>query len=518
MAREAKLTNSAALPAQPPPEIHAGPGLGSAVKRGAYWTAGSTVLLRLGNIALMAVVARIVSPGELGVFTLAVTVHAVIVSVAELGVASAVARLDLDLKRVAPTVAAVAIASSILIALPMFSFANDIAALLGSTTAAPSIRILALGVALIGPFAVPGALLQRNFRQNVLFWASAISFVPGSATLVILALQGAGPESFAWSRIVGQVVMGTIMAVANGRPVMPRIDASVLRPLLVFGLPLAGANLLSQALLNADYLFIGRLLNETQLGIYFLAFSVAMWPTAVVGSMLNGLVLPAVSTVRRDGGDVTEATKVGLRTVALITFPLAAFLCTFSSELVETIYGPKWLPAAPVLSILAVYGAVSVVGLFFANVIIATGRTGVLLAVQACALAALLPGLPTGIALGGITGAALAHVIVIVAVTSPVYLLAVRRAMDLKFTAILMALYVPALTAVLSALTAWIVTAGIEGPLLKLIAASTVGLFLYTILNRETISTLVPARFVMRLAGVKRHLIGRMAAEERNSL
>jgi lipopolysaccharide exporter len=498
MTREFRTTAAEALPR----EVSASPtstaALGSAVKRGAMWTAGSTVLLRLGNIALMAVVARIVSPNELGIFTLAVTVHTVIVSLAELGTASAIARSDLDLKRIAPTVATVSIFSSLLMAVPMFIFADDIATLLGSAESGPSMKIMALGVALIGPLAVPGALLLRDFRQNVIFWASAIAFVPGSATLVLLAMQGSGPESFAWSRIVGQVVMGAVILSATGRPVLPRLDVGILKPLLVFGLPLAGANLLSQVLLNADYLFIGRMLSATELGVYFLAFSVAMWPTAVIGSMLNGLVLPAISTVRRDGGDVTEAVRVGLRTVALVAFPLAAFLCAFSGPIVETVYGSAWRPAAPVLSILAVYGAVSVVGLFLANVIIAAGRTAVLLSVQICALAALLPGLPAGINLGGIEGAAAAHVLVIVTVTSPVYVIALRRSTGLRASAIFAALCLPAATSTLTALVAWAATLGLENSLHKILAAGIVGLCLYVFLNRSALASLVPAKILRR--------------------
>ncbi|ADX75030.1 membrane protein involved in the export of O-antigen and teichoic acid [Pseudarthrobacter phenanthrenivorans Sphe3] len=512
-----RVTTQESLPRQHKKGPTSNADLGSAVRRGAVWTAGSTVLLRLGNIALMAVVARIVSPRELGIFTLAVTVHAVIVSVAELGVASSIARSDLDFDRIAPTVASISIVSSFLMAAPMFIFADSIAAVLGTAAAGPALKILAVGVALIGPFAVPGAQLQRDFRQHVIFWASAIAFVPGSATLVLLALQGSGPEAFAWSRIVGQVVMGVVILAATGRPLVPRLNKSMMRPLLAFGLPLAGANLLSQVLLNADYLFIGPMLGAAELGIYFLAFSIAMWPTAVIGSMLNGLVLPAISAVRRDGGDMAGAVTLGLRTVALIAFPLAAFLSVFSLELVKTIYGPAWLPAAPVLSVLAIYGAVSVVGLFLANVIIASGRTGVLLGVQLCALAVLLPGLPAAIHLGGIQGAALMHVIVVVAVTSPVYVVALRRSTGLRIPALLAALQLPAATTALTGLAAWLVTLALEDPLLKLIVAGNIGMCVYALLNWRDISALIPARFLIRLARVKSHFCGHPSSQERSS-
>jgi lipopolysaccharide exporter len=483
-----------------------GAALTSALKRGALWSAGGTVLLRVVNIALMAIVVRIVSPQDLGIFTLAVTVHAFVVSIAELGVASAIARSDLDVSRIAPTVATIAIAGSLLMAVPMAIFADDIAGALGSAEAGPAVRIMAIGVALIGPVAVPGAALQREFRQNVIFWASAIAFLPSSAALLLLVFAGSGPEAFAWSRIVGQVIMGTILLVAAGSPVWPGLHMDVLRPLLVFGLPLAGANLLSQVLLNADYLFIGRMASVADLGVYFLAFSVAMWPTAVIGSMLNGLVLPAISVVRRDGGDIAASVALGARAVALVAFPLAAFLCAFSGPLVLTIYGPKWTAAAPVLSILAVYGALFVIGLLLANVIIAMGRTGILLGVQIGALLALLPALPAGIRLGGIAGAAAAHILVVGAITTPIYVMALRRSTGLPAPALLRAVGRPAITAVAAAVLAWSVTLPMEGNVLKLATGALTGALIYGILNRRAISALAPDRVRSLLLNMRHHV------------
>jgi lipopolysaccharide exporter len=511
----ARLIAQDELPRLTPPVSAAGPSLNSAVKRGALWSAGGTIFLRMGNIALMAVVARIVSPRDLGIFTLAVTVHAVIVSIAELGVASAIARSDLDVRLIAPTVVTVSIASSLMMAVPMAIFANDIAGSLGSAEAGPAIRIMAIGVALIGPFAVPGALLQREFRQNVVFWASAIAFLPGSATLLLLAFVGSGPEAFAWSRIVGQVVMGSIMLAATRTMFWPGLKRDVLRPLLAFGLPLAGANLLSQALLNADYMFIGRMMSVAELGVYFLAFSIAMWPTAVIGSILNGLVLPAISVVRRDGGDVGAAVAHGARAVALVAFPLAAFLCAFSSPLVLTIYGPKWPAAAPVLSILAVYGTLFVLGLLLANVIIAMGRTGILFAVQVCALVALIPALPLGIKVAGIEGVAVAHILVIGAVTTPAYVIALRRSTGLGLRGLLQAVGRPAITAVAAAVVAWLATLPIESNLLKLATGALIGALVYGLWNRHAIADLAPFRARSLFIDVKR-IFRRQSKESRN--
>ncbi|MBP2411556.1 PST family polysaccharide transporter [Arthrobacter stackebrandtii] len=464
------------------------------VRRGALWTGASTMLLRISNIALMAVVARIVAPDELGVFALAVTVQAVLVSMAELGVASVIARTEIDIDKIAPTVVTISVTTSLVLGSLMALGAEPLAVFLGSPDAAGPIRIMALCVAMIGPFAVPGAQLQRDFRQDLLFRANILAFLPSAAVLVLLALGGDGASAFAWSRVAGQLVAGVIMVLSIKRNYLPGFEPAFLRPLLRFGLPLAAANILSQVLLNVDYVFVGRMMGEADVGLYMLAFNVCMWSGAVIGAMLNGIVLPAFSTVLRDGGDTSAAIAAGLRTVALVACPLAAFTCAFATPLITTIYGGQWAAAGPVLAVLSFYGVVSVIGVLFANIIIATGRTGVLFLVQAIALAFLVPALAAGIHLGGLVGIGVAHLAVISLVTLPVYLTALHRSTGVRLGQLARAMVRPVLAATAAALLALLLTAPIGTDILKVAVGGCIGAAVYFLGTRSHIMALLPRR------------------------
>lgn len=469
-----------------------------AVQRGALWSAGGTIVFRLSNIVITALVARILAPEQFGVFALAVAVHAFTLSVAELGVAAAIARSDLDLDRIAPTVTTIAVVSSLLAAAPMAIFAEPLAALLGAEDAASSIRILAFGVAMIGPFAVPGAILQRQFRQKSLFKAAVSGFVPGSALLICLALAGGGVEALAWSRIAAQLVTGAVMIAAAGRLYRPGWDLKVLAPLLAFGVPLALSNLLSQVLLNVDSIFVGRMLGVSDLGTYTIAFSVSVWSSAAIGSMLNSVVLPGITAVLRDGGDYRAAVVSAVRIVAWIAAPIGAFSITFARPLILTIYGPQWGEAAPVLSVLALYGMVFVLGLLFANIIIASGRTGILVWVQVAALVALLPALPLGIQWGGTVGAGWAHVIVVGCVTLPVYLVSLRKVSGVRVSAVARQVIHPVLAATASAALAWIATSDISSDPAKTLTGFLVGAAAYALLTRRTLLSVFPLHKIFK--------------------
>ncbi len=473
-------------------------GFADRVRTGAMWAGGSTLLLRFANIAIMAVVARIVSPNELGVFALTLVAYGVVVSVAELGVASAIARSDLDEAKIAPTVVTISVVTSLSLASIMFAFAAPLAVALGSAAAADPLRVMALCVAMIGPFAVPGAQLQRTFRQDLIFRANIVSFIPSSAVLILIALMGDGALAFAWSRVIGQLVVGTMMWVSAPKHYWPGFDRHVVRMLLAFGLPLAAANLLGQILLNVDYIFVGRLLTIADVGLYNLAFNISVWSTAVIGSMLNGVVLPAFSRVRRVGGDLQSALGRAVRTVALIASPIAALTFCLASPLIVTIYGAKWAAAAPVLGVLSVYGFFSVVCLLLANVIASTGRTMVLLIVQVVALACLIPVMWVGTTLGGLVGVGVAHIAVILLATFPIYLWAIRRTLGAGIRVIVRALSWPVGAAVVSGAAAWAIASIFTLAPLKLLVGGMVGGVLYLILTAPLLSTLMPESLARR--------------------
>ncbi|PJI51823.1 lipopolysaccharide biosynthesis protein, partial [Methylobacterium radiotolerans] len=75
---------------------------------------------------------------------------------------------------------------------------------------------------------MPGAQLQRSFRQDQLFWASLVSFVISSAVLIALAVVTDGAVAFAWSRVVGQLAVGLFMMRSVERNYLPGFSVAYL--------------------------------------------------------------------------------------------------------------------------------------------------------------------------------------------------------------------------------------------------------------------------------------------------
>lgn len=489
--------------------------LSASVRRGAFWSVATSLLLRVASIFVTAVIARILDPRDFGVFAVALTAYTIVSSVGEFGVSSCLIRADLDLDSLAPTMAAVSVATSAILAGAMTVFAVPIAGALGSAAAAGPIRVMALTVILNGVFAVPTAQLTRDFKQDKLFLANAISFVPSTVLLILLAKSGSGAMAFAWSRVVGQFVSGCVVFAAVPKVYRPGVARSAMSVLFMFGLPLAGANFVNYILVNVDYALIGHLMGAVPLGIYVLAFNVASWPASLFSTMLYSVALPAFSRVKHDADLLKNAIGSAMGALSIVVIPICALTMALARPLVLTLYGAKWATSADVLSVLSLYGAISMICSLFANIVASLGRTRSILVIQLIWLAALFPAMVIGLRRDGIVGASVAHVIVIGPIVLPIYLFVLRRTTQVRIAALAKAMLPALLASSAAALAARATASQFTDPLAELITGLAAGGLIYIMAATPQVIALltrgqapnVRAMRVLRLY----HNVGRLA-------
>jgi len=429
---------------------------------GIRWSFVNTVVTRLTGILVTMIVVRIVTPKDFGTFAVALVVYTIAAGLSELGLSVAIVRRSIDFARGTPVVSALSIVSGVLGAALMLCLSGPLATTLGAPAAAPAIRLMSVGLLISAVTAVPTALLVRDFRQGRIFAATSIAFIPSNLVLILLALHGDGAMAFAWSRIVGLAVSATVVIAGAWPWPIPRWERALAKEILVLGLPMAGANFINYALLNADSVLIGATLGPAALGIYTLAFNVASWSTSIIGGTINGVALPALAAIRREPPQLRLQLSRWTSLTALIALPIAAVTIVLSPQLIRVLYGSRWDAAAPVLSILSIYGGIFALTLFLSNLLVAIGRTVTVLFIQITWFLALVGAIYLGVNLAGVRGAAVAHVAVIALIIVPTYLWAIRRYIDGAPYLLLKAVAIPLLIALGSGgaayLSSWVVT------------------------------------------------------------
>jgi PST family polysaccharide transporter len=459
----------------------ASPLVGRKVGIGALWSALNAGTLRVATFAVSLVAARLIAPNDFGVFTVAITVFNVAISFAELGVSSALVREHRRSPELAPTVFTLSLANAGLLAGLMVIFAPTLARQLGSAEATDAVRVLALFVLLSGFSAVPAALMTRDFMQRQRFVIDAAFLVSSTAAMIVFVSLGHPVMGLAVSRVAGQVVTVVMISWMAPERYWPGFQWRVAKPLLSFGLPLAGSNLLMMAIANVDFAVVGHALGPRQLGYYNLAYSISGWPVTIFSAVLISVTLPTLSRVRDSPAELTRHLAAGLSAVTALSFPVCALCSVLAGPLIDTVYGHRWHPAWAALVVLSIFGAARTVLTLFSDLAIALGLTRWLLAIQLAWVAVLVPVMMLCVHRWGIAGAGVAHALVVTLLVIPLYVMITKRATPVRLAAVRDALLPPLGASLCAAGAAYGASLPVDAPLAKLLLGLAAGLLAYVL-------------------------------------
>lgn len=388
------------------------------------WALASNFGLRVANMALGIALARILAPEEIGVYAVALTVWSVLGTVAELGLGSDVIRSK-DPERLIPTVTTLSVATGAVLTGGMLLGAPAVADAFGNSGATDVVRVMALGMLVIGFTTIPSALLTRTYRQPTLLAANAAGLVVQATLTIAMALSGMGAMSLAVGFVAGQVVTAIAMAVGARHAPHFGWTGSIARESLAFCIPLASANLVSWLLLSVDNLIVSRELGAVALGLYLYAFNVSSWPMAAIGQAIRVVALPALSQVG-DPERRARAFEGAIRVLFPMAVLLGLLLSTLAQPIVRALYGEEWAPAAAALAGLAVFGGLRLLLDLTATYLIACGATRPVLVVQLIWIGFMVPAMILGVRWFDLDGAGWAHVVVAVMIVVPAYLVPLR--------------------------------------------------------------------------------------------
>lgn len=455
------------------PMTDSGESLGSQAAKGAAWSGVSSIILRLGSLTVGIILARLLTPQEFGVYAVALTIQSILITIADLGLSADLVRTN-DPERIAPTVAILGLLSSGTITAITVVASPFLAQLLGSPEAAPAIAILAFTLLLAGVSLVPYSMMLRRFQQKELFLIGVADFIVSTSVTLGLVAGGFGVLGLAIGRVAAQLI-ASILQFFFAR-VRPRfsVDRRIVAQVLSFGLPVATANLLAWSLINIDNIVLVRIAGATALGYYVLAFNVSSWPMSALSQSIRAISLPVFSRSADAGDALSRVLAIGWAAA----LPAGAVLAVLSTQVIGVLYGDNWLPSAPVLAALGLFGSLRVVFDVFTAFLYAKGVTKPVLWIQVVWLIVLTVGMVLATGSFGIFGAGWVHVLVAVVVVLPAYLYALRRT-GISISRVVHRCWWPTLATAPSAGIAWFAQGFVTSPLAQLLVGAALAVAVY---------------------------------------
>lgn len=418
------------------------------------WGVVNAIVARLGTMGIGIVLARVLGPEAFGTYAVAQVALVAVLSFNELGVSLAIVRWPGDPARIAPTVSTISTAASLLFCAGGLVGAPAFTEAMGDPQATSVVRLMLVSVAINGVVATPAALLQRDFRERTRMLIDQVNTWLGAIVSVLLALAGLGAMALAIGRVSGSLVSAVLFIRASPQRFRFGWDAGTVRPLLRFGMPLAGTSIIVFGVGYADQVVAGTQLGTTALGFYLLAFNLSSWPMALLSQPLRRVGPAAFARVQHDAAAAERLLSAVVGALATVAMPVFVGLAAAAVPLVSFVYGREWRPAAAALTWLMIAALARVFAEVCYDFLVVRRRTSSVLAVQALTVVALIPALIVGARLGGIAGIAAAQAAVMALVVLPLYAAWLKR-LGIRIGAVLRPCVVPLTAALLVAASAY---------------------------------------------------------------
>lgn len=421
------------------------------------WSFASTILGRVGTFGIGIVLARLLGPHAFGTYAVAYVALLAVLTFNELGISFAIVRWEDDPYKIAPTVTTISVLVSALIYVGCFFGAPAYAAVMGAPKADTIIRILCIVILFDGFTNTPAALLQRNFRQGQRMIADQANTWLGAAVTIALASFGYGAMSLAIGRMAGCIASAILMLIFEPKAIRLGVDFSKARPLLRFGLPLAGTNLLAFAVASVDQLIVGHILGPISLGFYVLALNLASWPITIFSYPARAVVPAVFARLQRDPESMRITFLACAKLLCTVALPVCLLIIGAARPLIGLIYGVQWLPSAEPLAWLGALSAIQIFLMLCYDLLVILARSSFILIIQAVWLLLLIPFLIVGSHLGGIYGAGLSEAGVAAAVVLPCYIRELAKT-GIRLRALIKNLRLPVIASTFTGLVAAAIT------------------------------------------------------------
>lgn len=360
-------------------------------------------ILRLGlQIGSTAVLARLLTPHDYGLFGMAAVLAGFALLINDLGLNTAtVQRADITADQVS-SLFWVNLGFSTLCMLVTAASAPLVARIFKEPALTWMVVALAPSLLISGAASQHGALLTRQMRFRAIALLDLGSFAGGIAAAIVASSLGAGSWSLVAMYLTQPLLRATsIVALVPWRPSWPKAGTE-LRSLLGFGGDVTAFRVLSYFSLNADNALVGWYSGAVQLGLYSRGFALFMSPLSNMLPAVRQVVEPALSRVQHDKQRYQQLYGRFEELLSWLTMPLAMAALFGARPLVQLALGPGWEGVVPVLQLLSIAAPIQPVMSTVSWLFVSAGRTRDMLrwgAVSAvCHAVAFLLAMPHGAA------------------------------------------------------------------------------------------------------------------------
>jgi|MTBAKMStandDraft_1061839.scaffolds.fasta_scaffold05970_4 O-antigen/teichoic acid export membrane protein len=313
---------------------------------------GSSLAITLVRAAILA---RLLSPEDYGVYTMVVVVISFAVIFKDLGLSTATIRE----KEI--THAQVSNLFWINTLLGLFSMIVVIALSPGIVWFYDDSRLAPVALVLSVAFLFGGLTVQHQalLRRQMQFGRIAVISIFANISSSVLGILIAWFLHNYWALIWMELSRNLFLMIGfwcciKWRPGLPSRHAGT-KKFLKIGLDVAGLNAFSTITRDLDKIIAGRIAQASLLGLYSKGNQLPNLISGQFRMAFFSVALPALSSLQNERVRFSQYYYDFLNMISWVTMPLSVFFFIFADEIIHIYFGPKWVGAVFFMKIFAIH-------------------------------------------------------------------------------------------------------------------------------------------------------------------
>lgn len=324
--------------------------------KGITWMGALRVVVRLLTFIRLAILARLLSPNEFGLFGIASLVLAFLEIITETGINVFFIQDEGDLNEYLDTAFIVSIIRGILISFLIVLFTPVIIRFFNVPNAKVILNFVAL-IPLVRGFINPSSVrFQKDLEFNKEFVFRTGIFLADSSVAIFTAFYLKTASSLVWGMFAG-VIFEVVVSHLFIKP-RPKLnfEKNKFKKVIERGKWVTLSSFLQYLFTNTDSTVVGKIINSTYLGYYQMAYKISTLPITEISNVFYNVTFPVFSKFQNDKERFKKAFVKSTLAIGLITIPVGLIIFFFSKEIVLLLLGNNWIEVEKPLKILSIYG------------------------------------------------------------------------------------------------------------------------------------------------------------------
>jgi O-antigen/teichoic acid export membrane protein len=320
---------------------------------GVAWTGIARFGSQIVTSSALLLQARLLSPADFGIVGMTYILLGFINIVAEFGIGSAILVMRELSQNQIRQIHTVSVLLGFSVSVMTLFAAKPMVTFFHKPELLAVVPVMGLGFALSGFRVVPQSLLARDLHFKTISSIEAATVVLQALSSLLTAWLGMRYWSLVIGGLVGSCLSTALFSIVSpcgfAKPVFRQV-----REQLAYSQRLLVSRAAWYAYSNADFAVAGRILGESALGLYTMAWNIANAPLDRVVTLILRVTPSVFSSVQHDAAELRRYLRVVTEGMALVVFPVGFGVALVTDAAVSALFDKRWAGTTMPLRLLAI--------------------------------------------------------------------------------------------------------------------------------------------------------------------